>query len=149
VKYLSDPLGLYRQVGGQARCLAFFEPMPPASSKQPEGRNRDDEMTKTITITAAVLFSAAAQAGDSYQQFTAGNPDIRSESVRFQGVTAVQPGVGSDIDRYHGVADGNADLFSMDLDQTPRDSATQPEIYGPSGQSPDLSSTAPPAKAPT
>jgi len=98
-------------------------------------------MTKTIAITAALLFSAGAQAADSYRQFTAGNPDIGGGHISYEGVTAVQPGVGSDFDRYHGLADGNQDLFSVDVDrdQAPRHSGERPDIYGPFGRNPDLS----------
>jgi len=95
-------------------------------------------MIKTLAISAALLVGAGAQAADSYEQFTAGNPDVRSGDIGYQGVTAVQPGVGSDIDRYHGIATGNSDLFAVDLEQARRDSGERPDIYGPFGKSPDL-----------
>jgi hypothetical protein len=98
-------------------------------------------MTKTLSIAlAAALFTAGAQAADSYRQFTAGNPDIRGGVIKYEGVTAVQPGVGSDFDRYHGLADGNGDLFSVDraLLQAPSNNGPRPDIYGPFGKSPDI-----------
>lgn len=51
----------------------------------------------------------------------------------------MQPGVGSAIDRYHGLADGNPDLFAVDIGQPGRAGVERPDIYGPFGKSPDLS----------
>lgn len=100
-------------------------------------------MTKTkIAIAAAALMvSAGAYASDSYRQFTAGNPDSSNDRSGYQGVAAVQPSVGADIDRYHGIGDGNPDLFSVDLGggRPAAGSGELPEIYGPFGRSPDLS----------
>ncbi len=99
-------------------------------------------MTKTIAIAAAALFTAGAQAADSYRQFTAGNPDSGHEVVTYAGATAVQPGVGSDFDRYQGIARGNPDLFEvgLDADTNPeRARSERPDIYGPFGGNPDLS----------
>jgi hypothetical protein len=95
-------------------------------------------MIKTIAITAAILFATGAQAADSYRQFTAGNPDIHNNRTGYAGLTAVQPSVGSDIDRYHGLADGNSDLFSVTPGQVPQNNGDRPNIYGPFGRSPDL-----------
>jgi predicted membrane-bound mannosyltransferase len=99
-------------------------------------------MTKTIAIAAAALFTAGAQAADSYQQFTAGNPDSSNPLIKYEGVTAVQPGVGSDVDRYQGIGRGNSDLFDVDLDAAfnrESERSERPNIYGPFGGSPDLS----------
>lgn len=99
-------------------------------------------MTKTLAIAAATLFATGAQAADSYQQFTAGNPDIGARGISYADVTAVQPGVGSSVDRYQGIAQGNSDLFSVDLGTTTDRVGTRserPDIYGPFGGSPDLS----------
>ncbi|WP_295881543.1 hypothetical protein [uncultured Thiohalocapsa sp.] len=99
-------------------------------------------MTKTLAIAAAVLFTAGAQAADSYRALTAGNPDSSNPLIKYEGVTAVQPGVGSDVDRYQGIARGNSDLFNVDLDAAfnqERGSSERPDIYGPFGGSLDLS----------
>jgi hypothetical protein len=97
-------------------------------------------MTKTLAMTAAALFAVSAQAADSYRQFTAGNPDIAGNRTGYEGVTAMQPGVGSDIDRYQNFGNGNPDLFDVDLTgvQSGRDRSGRPDIYGPFGKSPDL-----------
>jgi hypothetical protein len=49
--------------------------------------------------------------------------------------------VGTDRDRYQGIAEGNADLFDVDLgaDLGASGSHARPDIYGPFGASPDLS----------
>ena len=72
--------------------------------------------TTTIitTAVAATLFTAAAaavSAADVYHGF-AGNPDLVRQYNAVE-TTAMQPGIGSEIDRYHGVADRNADLFNV------------------------------------
>jgi hypothetical protein len=75
-------------------------------------------MTKTITMTAPTFAIAAvlslsaggALAGDAYQVFTAGNPDSNGNRSELLDVVAAPPGVGTDIDRYQGIADGNGDL---------------------------------------
>ena len=61
---------------------------------------------------AASMFAASVSASGIYSGFGQNNPDLNdSYASSSGGMTAVQPGVGSDIDRYHGWADGNADLF--------------------------------------
>jgi hypothetical protein len=93
-------------------------------------------MTKTIIATSAILFAATAYAADSRQRFISDNPDSDNSRDFYQGVTAVAPGVGAGLDRYQGIADGNPDLFAMDLGSSP--SHERPDIYGPFGASPDL-----------
>ncbi|MGB5735285.1 MAG: hypothetical protein WBM40_12680 [Thiohalocapsa sp.] len=94
-------------------------------------------MTKIILATTAILFAASIQAADSRQAFVMGNPDSDNSGAHYQGVTAVQPGVGADLNRYQGVADDNPDLFAVDLGMSP--ATDLPDIYGPFGNSPDLS----------
>jgi predicted membrane-bound mannosyltransferase len=99
-------------------------------------------MTKTIAITALALFSLSAQAADSYREFTAGNPDSSNPLIKYESVTAVQPGIGSDIDRYQGIGRGNPDLFNVDLEAAfnrERERSERPNIYGPLSRNPDLS----------
>ena len=92
-------------------------------------------MTKTIfaTAVAATLFTAAANvsAANVYQGF-AGNPDLVRQYNAVE-TTAVQPGIGSDIDRYHGIAD----LFNLMLDGQ-RSSHETPQIYAGAEGNPDL-----------
>jgi hypothetical protein len=93
-------------------------------------------MTKTIISTAAILFAATAYAADSRQQFISDNPDSDNSRGFYQGVTAVAPGFGADIDRYQGLADDNPDLFAAALGTAPPHE--RPDIYGPLGASPDV-----------
>jgi len=93
--------------------------------------------TLITTAVAATLLTAAAtvSAADVYQGF-AGNPDLVRQYNAVE-TTAVQPGIGSDIDRYHGVADGNADLFNVMI-EGPSDSSDAPQIYAGAQGNPDL-----------
>lgn len=97
--------------------------------------------TKIAIAAAALMLSAGAYASDSYRQFTVGNPDSSNDRGGYQGVAAVQPSVGADIDRYHAIGNGNPDLFSVDLGTSASNTGggELPEIYGPFGLSPDLS----------
>ena len=96
-------------------------------------------MTKTILATAvsATLFTATANvsAANVYQGF-ADNPDLVHQYNTVD-TTAMQPGIGSDIDRYHGVADDNADLFNVMLDGQSSSHET-PQIYAGAEGNPDL-----------
>ena len=102
---------------------------------------------KTITTSlAATLFSVAATgalaAGDFYQGLGAGHPDLYSHPAAVEhgfGVSAVQPGVGSQIDRYQGIAGGNTDLFNVRLDGPVKHNGERPAIYSGAEGNPDLS----------
>lgn len=98
---------------------------------------------KTLnTALAATLFSVIAtgvNAADVYQGLGVGHPDLNSQPQgRNFGTSAMQPGVGSQIDRYQGVADGNSDLFNVRLQGT-SDSGEAPVIYSGAEGNPDLS----------
>ena len=81
------------------------------------------------TTLAIGLFAAAAQsAGNSYEAFTAGDPDIVGNRSQEKDVTAMQPSIGADLDRYHGIADGNGDLM-FDLSGSNTTSGENPNIY--------------------
>lgn len=98
-------------------------------------------ITTTLTATLFSLAAAGVSAADVYQGLSAGHPDLSSQPVGIEngfGVRATQPGVGSQIDRYHGIADGNADLFNVRI-QGPSDSGERPNIYGAAAGNPDLS----------
>lgn len=94
-------------------------------------------MTKTILATAAFLFATSIQAADSRQHFVMGNPDSDNGRGFYRGVMAIQPGVGTDLDRYQGIADGNADLFNVMLDGQ-RSRHESPRIYAGAEGNPDL-----------
>jgi hypothetical protein len=93
-------------------------------------------MKTIITAVAATLFTATVSAADVYQGIGVGNSDLVSQPGSMETV-AVQPGIGSDIDRYHGLADGNGDLFNVSI-QGPSDSGDAPRIYGGAEGNPDL-----------
>lgn len=94
-------------------------------------------MTKTLIATATLLFAVSAHAADSRQYFISGNPDSDNNRAFYEEVTAMPRSVGTDRDRYQGIAEGNADLFGVDLGASP--AHERPDIYGPFGASPDLS----------
>jgi hypothetical protein len=93
-------------------------------------------MTKTFIAAAALLVTASAQAADSRQQFISGNPDSDNGHGFYQGMTAAPATATSDLDRYHGIGQGNPDLYSPSLGPSPKH--MRPAIYGPFGASPDL-----------
>ncbi len=95
---------------------------------------------KAITTTiAATLFAVAASgvsaADDVYQGLGAGHPVGIKDGF---GVSALQPGVGSEIDRYQGIAQGNGDLFNVRL-EGPTQRSQSPTIYGAAQRNPGLS----------
>jgi hypothetical protein len=98
-------------------------------------------MTKTLIATATLLIAVSAHAADSREQFISGNPDSDNKRAFYEDVTAMPRSVGTDRDRYQGIAEGNADLFDVDLGADPGASGShaRPDIYGPFGASPDLS----------
>jgi hypothetical protein len=94
-------------------------------------------MTKTLITTAAILLATSVQAADSRQQFVSGNPDSDNVGQVYRGIAAAPASTGSKLDRYHGIAHRNPDLFGAVLGSSPEH--TRPDIYGPFGASPDLS----------
>ena len=86
---------------------------------------------KTIfTTLAATLFATSVSASDIYNGFGQGNSDLQvSHSGTSSQVTATQPGVGSSIDRYHGWADGNPDLFRDSQHSTTVSHSSPADVY--------------------
>jgi hypothetical protein len=101
-------------------------------------------MTKTIAKTASILSVAAAisfgaagaLADDAYHAFVAGNPDSNGDRGGLRDIVAAQPGVGSDVDRYQGIGDGNSDLMFEISDAISREHEA-PRIYSDFGVYPD------------
>jgi len=96
--------------------------------------------TTTIATTQFALAAASASATDVYHGLSAGHPDLSSHPVGIEdgfGVSAFQPGAGSEIERCHGIAEGNPDLFNANI-QGPSDSGEAPIIYGAAEGNPDL-----------
>ncbi len=97
-------------------------------------------ITNTLTATLLTLAAAGASAADVYQGLGAGHPDLNSQPQgRSFATSAMQPGVGSQIDRYQGIAEGNADLFNVRLDGPAERSGERPVIYSGAQGNPDLS----------
>lgn len=99
-------------------------------------------ITTTLTATLFTLAAAGASAADVYQGLSAGHPDLSSQPAGIEdgfGVSATQPGVGSRFDRYHGIAEGNNDLFNVRLDVPSKRNSERPSIYGAAQGNPDLS----------
>jgi len=73
---------------------------------------------KTIAAAAVTtLFATSVSAADIYKDLGRGNLDLAPHGVSYAGVTAMQPSIGSEIDRFHGFGDGNSDVtHSTDSD---------------------------------
>ena len=95
-------------------------------------------MKTVITTAAAALFAANVGAVEIYDVLGEGNPDLSTQRVSAEDFAGVQPSVGDDFSVYHGLAEGNADLFKGDGVQT-RPSTGQPDIYHGVNGNPDLS----------
>jgi len=97
-------------------------------------------ITTTLTASLFTLAAAGASAADVYQGLGAGHPDLNSQPQgRSFATSAMQPGVGSQIDRYQGIAEGNVDLFNVRLDGPAERSGKRPVIYSGAQGNPDLS----------
>ena len=83
---------------------------------------------KTITTIAAALFAANVSAFDIYYDLGEGNPDLSTERLSAEDFVGVQPSIGDSVERYHGWADGNPDLFEADF-SGPTDGGDNPDIY--------------------
>lgn len=78
-------------------------------------------------VTAA--FAASAMADDIYNGLAKGNPDLNRGRLANPPVVAVQPGVGDSLNIYHGLDDGNADLFRTPKDEGARSFSENPDIF--------------------
>jgi hypothetical protein len=91
-------------------------------------------ITKTALALAVTLFAANSAADSGYEDFADGNPDLFQYTRGPVTAVAIQPSVGDGFDRYHGLADGNSELFSPVRDD--KENGPRPDIYqgfGPSG----------------
>ncbi|MGB5732967.1 MAG: hypothetical protein WBM40_00790 [Thiohalocapsa sp.] len=90
------------------------------------------KIAKIAIATTLLGASAVASAADVYRDVGAGNPDLANRALRSSEPVAVQPGVGMDLDRYHGFADGNPDIFQLPqvgAEQATRSSGEPAPIY--------------------
>lgn len=92
---------------------------------------------KTIITAAAALFAVNVSAGDFYLGLDEGNSDLSTTRASAADFVGVQPSVGDSVDRYHGLADGNSDLFKIDRGSR-TESTKDPDIYQGLGGNPDL-----------
>jgi len=96
-------------------------------------------MNTIIATAAATLFAASVSASDIYNGFEQGNSDLTGGYVSSgEMMTAAQPGIGSDFDRYHGWADGNQDLFGDTQVSTPVSRSGPADVYRNFSGNPDL-----------
>ena len=82
-----------------------------------------------FAAVAMAAFAAGAMADSFYQGFATGNPDLNRDRVAESPVVAAQPGVGDSLDRYHGLDDGNGDLFRTPMDTGSQSVTRNPDIY--------------------
>ena len=95
-------------------------------------------MKTIITTIAASLFAANVSAAEIYQGLADGNSDLSAQRVSAEDFVGVQPSVGDSVDRYHGWADGNPDLFKSDQSSPTESSGDRPDIYMNLRGNPDL-----------
>jgi hypothetical protein len=93
-------------------------------------------MTKTLITTAAVLLSASVQAADSRQHVINGNPDSDNSRSFYDATPTMPASRSSNVERYHGIARGNPDLFGFEFGSP--QPHMRPDIYGAFGASPEL-----------
>jgi hypothetical protein len=92
-----------------------------------------------IATAAATMFAASVSASNIYSGFGQGNPDLNTGYASVSNeMTATQPSVGSDFGRYHGWADGNADLFSDKQISSPIRESGPADVYRGFDGNPDL-----------
>lgn len=92
-------------------------------------------MTKfAIAATLAAFVSVPAFA--DYESLVSGNPDSGA-GWRGSEIVGVHPAVGSSFDVYHGLAEGNPDLFQQR--EWTGDAGSLPDIYHDARGNPDLS----------
>ncbi len=94
-------------------------------------------MKTIITAAAATLFAVTASAADFYQGLDQGNSDLSAQLPSAGDFAGVQPSIGDSVDRYHGWADGNPDLFKADVSSHTK-SGNDPDIYKSLSGNPDL-----------
>lgn len=84
-----------------------------------------------LAAVVTTAFAAGAMADDIYYGLAKGNPDLNQGRLANNPVVAVQPGVGDSLDRYHGLDEGNGDLFRASKNEGAWSFSENPDIYGP------------------
>ena len=92
-------------------------------------------MKRLLAVIVSSFFAAGVSATDWYGDVTDGNSDLSNPRVSAEDFSGVQPSVGDSVSRYHGLAQGNPDLFRAGR-VARTDSVKDPDIYkGFSGDS--------------
>jgi hypothetical protein len=86
-------------------------------------------MKTLIAAVAMAAFAAGATADSVYYGFANGNPDLNRGRLAESSVVAAQPGVGDSLNRYHGLDEGNGDLFRTPMDTGSQSFTRNPDIY--------------------
>jgi len=94
-------------------------------------------MNKLAAAIVTTMFTAGAGAADVYQGLDQGNSDLSNPRLSAEDFVGVQPSIGDSVDRYHGWADGNPDIFKADRGGT-TNSGEDPNIYTGISRNPDL-----------
>jgi hypothetical protein len=94
-------------------------------------------MKYVTTAIAATLFAVTANASDIYGGLGEGNSDLSTQRLSADDFAGVQPSIGDSVDRYHGWADGNPDLFKGEESGSGSGSEA-PDIYSGVSGNPDL-----------
>ena len=94
-------------------------------------------MKRLLAVILSSAFVAGVSATDWYDDFTDGNSDVSSERLSAADFTGVQPSIGDSVSRYHGLDQGNPDLFEAERGSS-TDSGKDPSIYGSVSGNPDL-----------
>jgi hypothetical protein len=94
-----------------------------------------DKTMKTIIIAAAFAALTSGIASADYEGLLRGNPDASVYSHDSE-MLGVRPGVGASFDVYHGLADGNPNLFQSR--EHTGEAGERPNIYRHFRANPDL-----------
>lgn len=83
-----------------------------------------------LAAVVTTAFAAGAMADDIYNGLAKGNPDLNRGRLANPPVVAVQPGVGDSLNRYHGLDEGNSDLFRTPKNEGAWSFSENPDIFG-------------------
>ena len=86
-------------------------------------------MKTLIVAVAMAAFAGGATAESFYYGLASGNPDLNRGRLAESPVVAAQPGVGDSLNRYHGLDEGNGDLFRTPMDTGSQSFTRNPDIY--------------------
>jgi hypothetical protein len=94
-------------------------------------------MKRLYAVIASSFFAAGVSAAGFYSGLDQGNSDLSAQRVSAADFAGVQPSIGDSVDRYHGLAEGNPDLFKADR-SGPNGDTSDPDFYHGFSGNPDL-----------